>query len=260
MSSIYINNLWVEDSESGREVVLFIHGLGGSSNFWSPVLSAFNDYRTIRPDLAGAARSTKCSEELSISSHVSSLITVLDELNIRKVHVVAHSMGTIIAQHLAVSHPDRVLSLALFGPLTAPLDIAREATRSRANHARTGNVAMQEIADAICKAATSTETKIERPVALALIRESIMRQPPEGYALNCEALAEAQPTDLEQLTIPVLLVTGDEDGVGTPEGILAMSEKLIDHQKFILKGCGHWTTYEKASECTNILKDFYKIQ
>ena len=257
MSSVNINNLWVEDSGTGEEVVLFIHGLGGSSNFWSPILSAFNDYRTIRPDLAGAGRSTKCAEKLSISSHVSSLITMLDELGISKVHVVAHSMGTIIAQHLAVSYPDRVLSLALFGPLTAPADMAREATRNRANQARTGNIAMQEIADAICQAATSTETKRERPVALALIRESIMRQSPEGYALNCEALAEAQPADIKKLTIPVLLVTGDEDRVGTPEGTLAMSEQLTDHHQFILTGCGHWTAYEKPFECIRILTDFY---
>ncbi|ENV89781.1 alpha/beta hydrolase [Acinetobacter bereziniae] len=259
MSSVNINNLWVEDSGIGEEVVLLIHGLGGSSNFWSPILSVFSGYRTIRPDLAGAARSTKCVEKLSIRSHVSSLITILDELGINKIHVVAHSMGTIIAQHLAVSHPDRVLSLALFGPLTAPTDTAREATRNRANQARTGNIAMQEIADAICQAATSAETKKDRPVALALIRESIMRQSAEGYALNCEALAEAQAADIKKLIIPVLLVTGDEDRVGTPEGILAMSEQLTDHYQFILKGCGHWTTYEKPFECIRILADFYKI-
>ena len=260
MSSIYINDLWIEDSEIGEDVVLFIHGLGGSSNFWSPILSAFHGYRTIRPDLEGAGRSSKHAEQLSISRHVSSLITVIDELGIKKIHIVAHSMGTIIAQHLAVSHPERVRSLSLFGPFAAPTDMAREATRNRANQARMGNIGMQEIADVICKTATSTETKRERPVALALIRESIMRQPPEGYALNCEGLAEAQPADLKRLAIPVLLVTGDEDGVATPERILTMSEQLIDHQQFILNGCGHWTTYEKPFECIRILTDFYKNQ
>jgi len=258
MSSSHINGLWIEDSGSGDEAVLCIHGLGGSSNFWSPILPAFGEFRIIRPDLAGAGRSTEHANSLSISGHVTSLIGVLDALGIERVHVAAHSMGTIIAQHLAVAHPDRVRSLALFGPLAAPADAAREPTRNRAKQARTGAAAMQEIADAICKAATSTETKTERPVALALVRESIMRQPSEGYALNCEALAEAQAAEIEKLEIPVLLVTGDEDGVGTPTGTLAMAQRLTDHRHFVLQGCGHWTTYERPFECIRILTDFYK--
>ena len=118
--------------------------------------------------------------------------------------------------------------------------------------------AMQEIADAICKAATSAQTKNERPVSLALVRESIMRQPPEGYALNCEALAEAQAAPVEQLAMPVLLVTGDEDGVGTPAGTQALAGRLKDARPFVLQGCGHWTTYEKPFECARLLADFYK--
>ncbi|AKQ57005.1 alpha/beta fold hydrolase [Bordetella hinzii] len=258
MSSERINGLWVEDSGTGGEAVLCIHGLGGSSNFWSPVMEAFGDKRVIRPDLAGAGRSGDPPGAISIASHVAALAGVLDALQIARAHVVAHSMGTIIAQHLAVAHPERVSSLALFGPLAAPPDAAREPTRNRARAARGGAAAMQEIADAICKAATSAQTKNERPVSLALVRESIMRQPPEGYALNCEALAEAQAAPVEQLAMPVLLVTGDEDGVGTPAGTQALAGRLKDARPFVLQGCGHWTTYEKPFECARLLADFYK--
>ena len=119
---------------------------------------------------------------------------------------------------------------------------------------------LQEIADAIVKAATSAETKAERPVALALVRESVMRQPPEGYAHNCEALAEAQPAEVERLKVPVLLVTGDEDGVGTPAGVAALAARLADQRSYVLQGSGHWTTYEKPFECIRILTDFYNKQ
>lgn len=257
MSSVQINGLWVEDSQGDGEAVLCIHGLGGTSNFWSPVLTAFGSRRVIRPDLAGAGRSTTAPENLSIAHHVESLVGVLDALGIDKAHVAAHSMGTIIAQHLAVSHPDRVHSLALFGPLAAPPDAARDATRTRAKMARSGPDAMQEIADAIVKAATSAETKAERPIALALVRESIMRQSPEGYARNCEALADAQAAQIEQLAIPVLLVTGDEDGVGTPAGTAALASRLANQRTTVLPGCGHWTTYEKPFESVRLLTDFY---
>ncbi|AVO33587.1 alpha/beta fold hydrolase [Ottowia oryzae] len=260
MSSVQINGLWVEDSGGAGEAVLCIHGLGGTSNFWSPVLPAFGERRVIRPDLAGAGRSEAAPEGLSIAHHVERLVGVLDALGIDQVHVTAHSMGTIIAQHLAVEHPQRVRSLALFGALAAPAEAAREPTRNRARQARSGPAALQEIADAIVKAATSAETKAERPVALALVRESVMRQPPEGYAHNCEALAEAQPAEVERLKVPVLLVTGDEDGVGTPAGVAALAARLADQRSYVLQGSGHWTTYEKPFECIRILTDFYNKQ
>jgi len=258
MSTIQINNLWIEDSgDNHSETVLCIHGLGGSSNFWTPVMSSFGNRRVIRPDLAGAGRTTYVPSKLSIEEHVESLVTILDALKIDTAHIVAHSMGTIIAQHLAVNHTARVRSLALFGPLAAPPDPAREAISKRAALARSGVAALQDIADAIVAAATSAQTKAENPVTLALVRESIMRQTPEGYALNCEALANAQAAQIEALNIPVLLVTGDEDGVGTPAGTQALAARLKNARTHVLTGCGHWTTYEKPSECQRLLAEFY---
>lgn len=260
MSSVQIDNLWVEDTgpNAGQETVLCIHGLGGSSNFWTPLLPALENRRIIRPDLAGSARSAEVPKDLSIEAHMESLIRVLDVLGIQKAHVLAHSMGTIIAQHLAVTHPDRVHSLALFGPLAAPPDAAREPTRKRAQLARTGTTGMQEIADAITQGATSKQTKEERPAVTALVRESIMRQPAEGYALNCEALAKAQAADIKSISIPVLLVTGDEDAVGAPQNVEKMAGQLAVSMLRVLSGCGHWTIYEKPLECVRIVREFYK--
>ena len=260
MSSVQINNLWVEDTgaNAGQEAVLCIHGLGGSSNFWTPLLPALGSRRIVRPDLAGSARSVEAPKNLSVESHVESLVHVLDALGIEKAHVLAHSMGTIVAQHLAVNHPDRVSSLVLFGPLLAPPEAAREPTRKRAQLARTGAAGMQEIADAIAKGATSNQTKEERPAVTALVRESIMRQPAEGYALNCEALAKAHAADIKNVKVPVLLVTGDEDTVGVPQNVEKIAGQLAKSKMHVLSGCGHWTVYEKPLECVQITSEFYK--
>ena len=58
------------------------------------------------------------------------------------------------------------------------------------------------------------------------MRESLMRQDAEAYARTCEALADAQPAAVERIAAPVLLVTGDEDGVAPPQAVRALAERL----------------------------------
>jgi pimeloyl-ACP methyl ester carboxylesterase len=177
---------------------------------------------------------------------------------VERAHLVAHSMGTIVAAHLAASEPGKVRSLALFGPLLAPPEPARGAIRARAQKARAEGVeGMQAIADALVQAATSAESKARRPAAVAFVRESLMRQDPEGYARTCEALADAQPADTAKIACPTLLVTGDEDGVAPPQSVRLMGEKISGSRVEVLRGCGHWTPLEKPEECVGLLQRFY---
>ena len=105
---------------------------------------------------------------------------------------------------------------------------------------------MQAIADALVQAATSAETKAKRPVAVAFVRESLMRQDPDGYARTCDALADAQAAELGRIDCPTLLVTGDEDAVAPPQSVRAMAQKIARSRVEVLRGCGHWTPVEKT--------------
>ncbi len=256
MATELINGLAVEISGAGAPV-LFIHGLGGSSNTWTPVMEAFAEFKCVRVDLPGSARSPLGSRKLSISAYVEALEALIGEINLGPVHIVAHSMGTIVAQHIAVRNPALVKSLALFGPLVAPPDAARPNIVARAQLARTGAAGMQEIADAIVKGATSTETKAQQPATVALVRETIMRQDAEGYAQSCEALAGAEAAAIEKINCPTLLVTGDQDVVAPQAAVAAMSEKIKGSRVQVFQGCGHWTTFEKPRECVEQLNSFY---
>lgn len=256
MSTSDINGMAVEIDGQGP-ALLCIHGLGGSSNTWTPVMGAFEGMRVIRPDLPGSARSPLGREALSIETYVDALAGVLAELEVDTLHIAAHSLGTIVAQHFAVAHPARVKSLALFGPLAAPPDAGRAGIRARAELARGGDAAMQEIADAIVKGATSAQTKSDQPAVLALVRESVMRQPPEGYAQSCEALAGAQPAAVERLDVPALLVTGDQDGVAPPANVEALAARIAGSRRIVVADCGHWTTYEKPQACIEALREFH---
>lgn len=256
MATQIIENLVVEVEGEGVNIVC-VHGLGGSSNTWTPLMTAMHGHRIIRIDLPGSGRSANFVGELSIEDMVGAIIKVCQQLDITKAHFVGHSMGTIVCQHLVIEHPDMVSSLALFGPLVCPPDAGRPAILARAEKAaRGGAAAMQEIADAIVAGATSKETKERHPATVALVRESVMRQSPHGYAQNCRALAAAQAAPIEQISVPTLLLTGDQDGVAPGPTVRAMGERIHNSKVVVLDSCGHWPTFEKPDECRAELENF----
>lgn len=258
MSTQFIEGVAVEIDGEGPAVVC-LHGLGGTSNTWTPLLRAMQGRRVVRIDLPGSARSGGATDSLSIEQMVATVAAVCRRLDIANATFVGHSMGTIVCQHLAVRHPALVASLALFGPLACPPEPARPNIRARAEKARTGGaVAMQEIADAVVQGATAASTRETMPVVLALVRESVMRQDPQGYARSCEALAAAQSAPLEDIGMPVLLVTGDEDGVAPPANVREMARRLPHARVEIFARCGHWTPFERPVECARQLQDFLR--
>jgi len=240
--------------EGEGEPVVMIHGLGGTANTFTPLLAACTRHRTIRFDLPGSGRSHRVEGPLSLELFVERALLVMRRAGVERAHVVAHSMGTIVATHLAAQEPGKVTSLALFGPLLVPPEPARAAIRARAARARQGD--MQPIADALIQASISAETRAKRPAALAFVRESLMRQDPEGYARSCEALADMVPADTSRIECPTLLVTGDEDVVAPPQAVRMLGERITGSRVEVLRGCGHWTPVEKPEECTALLKRF----
>jgi 3-oxoadipate enol-lactonase len=260
MTTEFIERIAVELEKpvGGGDAVLMIHGLGGTSNTWTALLPAFQRFETLRFDLPGSGRSSRVEGPLSIDRFVAAALRVLAVGGHGRAHVVAHSLGTIIAAHLAAREPKAVRSLALFGPLLAPPDVARVNIRARGEKARKeGAAGMQAVADALVQAATSAETKAKRHAAVAFVRETLMRQDPDGYARSCDALAEANAADASRIACATLLVTGDEDGVAPPQAVRVMGEKIVGSQVEVLRGCGHWAPVEKPDECIELLRRFY---
>ena len=258
-----IDKMAVEDEGAGDSVVC-VHGLGGSSNSWSAIMPALSQHRVVRMDLPGSGRSAAVSGPLSITRLVEAVLAICSGLQITRAHFLGHSMGTIVCQHLGADHPKLVRSMALFGPLLAPNDAARGALRARAAKARGEGVAgMQEIAQTLVLAATSADSRQRCAAAAAFVRESLMRQDPDGYARNCEALADAKPAAVERIEAGTLLVTGDEDGVAPPQSVRVMAERFSgakNMRSVVLSRCGHWTPIERPDECARELREFLPAQ
>lgn len=167
-------------------------------------------------------------------------------------------MGALVCQHLAASAPELVKSLALFGPVVEPGDAARQRLKDRARAAR--HDGMIGIADAAVASGVSPTSRNANPLLAAFLRESHMRQDPEGFAQACEALAAAQAADLRSLRCPAMIVTGDEDAVAPPSAAQALAEKLKGAKLKVLEHCGHWTMLERPQDCARLLSEHLRAQ
>lgn len=109
--------------------MLFIHGFISSSTFWTEtVFPEFTEatklsHRLFAVDLLGFGRSPKPAESLyTLREHVDMIErSVLEKYNVKSFHIVAHSLGSIIALALAVKHPEAIKSLTLLAPVSIEL-------------------------------------------------------------------------------------------------------------------------------------------
>jgi 3-oxoadipate enol-lactonase len=255
VSTVATTGLKVDVDGSGVPI-MFVHGLGGSSNSFQTLMHDMRDFRCLRVDLPGSARSRLPHEKLTIEWLVRSVTETAQNLGAWPTHLVGHSMGTIICQHIAALMPEAVLSMTLFAPILEPSDSARQRIRERAKIAM--GQGMCVVADQVIEVGLSSHSKSQCPLAAAFVRESHMRQDAESFAQTCEALASATAADLRMIKCPTLLVTGDEDMVAPPSAMQAMAEKLKSSKTRILDRCGHWTMIEKPNECSKLLSEFLR--
>lgn len=255
MTSIRLPTMTVESEGEGPPVVM-LHGLGGTSNSFQPLVPALSGFRLIRPDLPGAGRSPTPAGKLTVASLVDAVADAMNHLGVARAHITGHSFGTLVAQHLAARLPDKCASLTLFGPILEPQDAARERLRARAEAAR--HDGMDVIGEQLSRGALSGTSAADNPVAVAFVRESHMRQDAEGFARSCEALAEAGRADHRLVGCPTLIVTGDEDGVGPPTMARELAGRIKGAKSVILDRCGHWTPIEKPKECGRLLSEFLR--
>ncbi len=242
------------DEYGSGETVLLVHGLGGSSNSWGAQAAALSRFfRIVVPDLRGAGRST-ARDGINVATMVTDLIELMDKLAISEVNAIGHSFGSVLVQHLAVSHPTRVRRLGLIGPIRAPSEAAVNALTDRAALAR--REGLVGIANATVQVGTSAETKAHHPAIAAFLREMVMRQDTLAYAATCEAIADTQGAALETLRCPTLVLTGDEDATAPPAAARAIANAINGATFSIVARCGHWTPIEQAEVVTNHLMNF----
>lgn len=233
---------------SGVQQILFVHGLGGSSDYFTALVAKISKDNGVHlTDLEGHGLSpTSALSKLSIQSFAEDLYGLVEKQGISsELVVVAHSMGCHVAVQLALSHPGLVSKLVLMGPPPSPLpEAGAKATHARAALVRSKG--MSGVVDAVIGAGLSPSTHANNQLAVAATRLSLLGQDPEGYAKACTALASAEGLDYAKLQCPTLILTGADDKVSPPGLCEKYGSGVPQAAVDVLADVGHWHLFESS--------------
>ena len=129
--------------EASQELVLFLHGLGCSKENWQHAWSRreFRDKSLLAIDLPGFGHSPRPSHfGYSLEEHAAVLSALVDAHALKRIHLVAHSMGGTIALLMSARTLSRLASLVLVEPrlVQSSCGIAAEASKFTADEFLTG--------------------------------------------------------------------------------------------------------------------------
>jgi pimeloyl-ACP methyl ester carboxylesterase len=247
---------------TGNKPIIFVHGLGGTLEYWTPLINALSlaDTRSLHLfDLEGHGLSpTSPLSTLSLSSFADDVKGVFQHAGISSgATLIAHSLGCLIAMAFVLANPGLVEKLILVGPPPSPLpEAASMGSFQRATITRTKGMAA--VVDAVVGAGTSEQTKKSNFIGVAAVRLSLLGQDPEGYAKACTALAGATGTlETGSITAETLIITGSEDKVSPPtlcEKYAASFPKC--RSPIVLQNVGHWHVFEDVAGVASAVKAF----
>lgn len=98
--------------------LLLIHGATDSRLSWAQVAPILADqgYKVYIPELRGHGKTDKPEEDdeaYTVQEHTADIVNFMDKVGLNKVNITGHSLGSLIAQEIAISYPERAASITL---------------------------------------------------------------------------------------------------------------------------------------------------
>lgn len=118
-SELVVNGLRTPLLQAGptgsEEAVVFVHGNPGSSDDWFELLSRAGEFtRAVALDLPGFGEADKPKDfDYTVPAYANHLQAALEQLGIRRVHLVLHDFGGPFGLAWAAAHPEAVASVTL---------------------------------------------------------------------------------------------------------------------------------------------------
>ncbi|HZT78011.1 MAG TPA: alpha/beta fold hydrolase [Vicinamibacterales bacterium] len=250
-------SIYWEACGSGAPLLL-IMGLGVTLEGWSrlgPTLA--QRYRTILFDNRGTGRSAVPPGPYAIDTMADDAAAVLDAAAVRRAHVFGISLGGMIAQELALRHPDRVASLVL--GCTAPggrdaVPADREVVAAlAARQTMTREQAMWTMAPFIYDASTPRE-RMEEDFARRLSAPVSA----DGYFAQLAGIRAWSGTrpHLASLAVPTLVIHGETDRLVPPENGRILARAIPGARLVMLPHASHIFTTDAFDAARDAVLSF----
>jgi 3-oxoadipate enol-lactonase len=239
-------------------LVVFLHGIGGNRTNWEGQLDAFsNRFCAVAWDARGYGASGDSPQTLKFSDFADDLLRLLDHLKAERAHLVGLSMGGMIIQDFYGRYPERVATLSLVDTSSGFGGVPEEARRDflarRLDPLERGltpaDIAPNVVEVLVAKGASAAVREQLRASMAAL------RTGPYKQALHAITTTDFRAV-LPQITVPTLIIVGDEDTVTPPSASEFLAKNIAGAALVTIPGAGHLTNLEKPEAFNAALGSF----
>jgi 3-oxoadipate enol-lactonase len=252
-----INGLDIHYEVEGQgPPIVFIHGLGATSNVWHAQRTTLSKYyRAIVYDRSGSGRSQRARDSYSIEAWADELAGLLDHLAVPAAVVVGHSLGSMVAQRFAGKYAARTRALVLAG---GEDEFGAEEKKALTERARAIEAnGLIAVAGPWLTAVLSAATREANPALAGLVREMFLSNDARTYALHCLALRDgAVRSNQRNILCPTLLTVGDQDLVTPISWQRQIAAGIANSQIRIIPNTAHMTMLECPAVFNTVLMDF----
>jgi len=240
--------------------VLFAHCLTWNHREFDAQAAALaNRYTLILPDQRGHGDTGFPAEPYTFDDMVADLHELVQMLDLGPVHYVGHSMGAMMGPLFALKYPEALRSMALIGG-SAEAESAKRLAGYRQLIAavRAGHHA--PVAEKLVGLFFSETSREKRKDAIARFVEDFMKINGDGLYWTAEAVFVRQNLvpRLGEITLPTLVMTGEDDGVTTPERARELANGIPDARLLLVPRAGHFLPVEAPNTVTGALLDFWE--
>jgi len=251
---------WVERQGDDGPDVLLIAGLGDPAEAWEAQLDGLSDrYRVTAYDNRGAGRTPLGDAPITPASMADDAAALLQELDIEAAHVMGFSMGSAIAQELALRDPDRVSSLVLVS--TYPrADALFRAQLSFWRWLAEVAPGEREFFEAFFTWVYSPRAHEDGTVA-QIVEEAMAfphQQSLEAFRAQIDVCAEHDAVGrLSQIDVPALVIAGEYDNLLPPRCGRLVADEIPAAQFEVMPEHAHQPFQEAPAEFNDRVHGFW---
>lgn len=236
--------------------VLLVMGLGYGRWGWEPLVDGLAErHRVVWYDNRGIGESDVPEGPYTVGQLADDAVQVLDERGIERAHVVGTSLGGMVAQELALSHPGRVEKLALLSTTAG----ASSGYPFPAETVRLLAEAPSLPPDVALRRFVENAVAARGELVATLVARRVAHPPdPAGWQAQAAASAGFEAWDrVGEIRKQTLVLAGDQDNVIDWRNSQLLAERIPGARLHVLPGTGHLFFWERPEETVALLNDFF---